>query len=229
MPDSDALALNVRWIVYADDSVVVVNKPPGLLSVPGRGIDKQDCASLRVAQTFKDALVVHRLDMATSGLLVMARGITAQRTLNAAFAQRMVRKRYQAIVSGRLQVPKGEWLVITLPIAVDWPNRPRRIVDQSQGQASTTRVRWTHFNPQTNTSHVELEPITGRSHQLRVHMMAIGHPIVGDALYAPAASQAQADRLLLHAASLSFLHPSESGWVRFDSPTAFPTVKPLHT
>ncbi|QDL55598.1 RluA family pseudouridine synthase [Rhodoferax aquaticus] len=229
MPDSDALALDARWIVYADDSLVVVNKPPGLLSVPGRGLDKQDCASLRVAQSFKDALVVHRLDMSTSGLLVMARGLKAQRYLSAAFAQRMVRKRYHAIVSGCLHAPQGEWQSIALPIAVDWPNRPRRVIDHDHGQASTTRVRWTLYNPHTNTSHVELEPITGRSHQLRVHMMAIGHPILGDALYAPEALQAQADRLLLHATSLSFIHPSESGWVRFDSPTTFPTVKPIQT
>lgn len=208
-------------IVYADDRLVVVDKPSGLLSVPGRGTDKQDCLSLRVTQRFPDALVVHRLDMATSGLFLMARGLNAQRHLSAAFAGRMVRKQYMALVSGPLNYAPNVWHDISLPIAVDWPNRPRRVIDHALGQASTTRLRWVHYDAHNNITCVELAPVTGRSHQLRVHMLAIGHPILGDTLYAPESVQAQSPRLLLHACALSIPHPSGSGWVSFESTAAF--------
>ena len=203
-------------VIHVDDSFVVLNKPSGMLSVPGRGPEKQDCLSSRVQTLFADALVVHRLDMATSGLLVMARGPLAQRRLNDAFAQRMVHKRYIAWVSGQLETPGDDWRDIDLPIIVDWPNRPLRVIDHQRGQASVTRVRAVQIDPTGNRTLVELEPITGRSHQLRVHLQAIGHPILGDALYAPGAVAAMASRLQLHASNLAFPHPVTSAMVRFD-------------
>ncbi|MCH7345002.1 RluA family pseudouridine synthase [Pelomonas sp. CA6] len=186
----------LRWL-HEDEQRIVVDKPAGLLSVPGRGEDKQDCAWLRVRGRAPDALVVHRLDQATSGLLVFARGEAMQRALSLAFAARQVHKRYQALVHGRLREPRQE---IALPLIADWPNRPRQMVDPQRGKPSLTRVRLLRYDARRDLSHVELEPVTGRSHQLRVHLMAIGHPILGDALYAP--PELQAPRLMLHACEL---------------------------
>ena len=194
-------------LVYADDAIIVLDKPSGLLSVPGRGADKQDCLSARVQGEYADALVVHRLDMATSGLIVMERGAQVQRTLSEAFANRLVTKRYQAVVYGRVTAPESDWYTIDLPIGVDWPNRPRRVIDQLNGKASVTRLQVTHFDPIQRVSHVTLEPLTGRTHQLRVHLQAIGNPILGDALYAPETIAAMSPRLLLHASELGFAHP----------------------
>ena len=194
-------------LVYVDETLIVLAKPAGLLSVPGRGADKQDCLSARVQAQYADALVVHRLDMATSGLIVMARGATVQRTLSEAFANRLVAKRYEAVVHGEVLAPTDDWRVIDLPIGVDWPNRPLRVIDQLGGKPSTTRLQLSHFDAQRQVSHVTLEPLTGRTHQLRLHLQAIGHPILGDALYAPAAVAAMSPRLLLHASELGFAHP----------------------
>lgn len=207
--------------VFADPAIVVLNKPSGLLSVPGRGPDKQDCLSTRVQQIYPDALVVHRLDMATSGLIVMARGAAAQRTLNDAFAQRRVHKRYTAVVAGPLHTPPDSWQTIDLPIIVDWPNRPLRVIDTLRGQASVTRLRSIRLDTVHQTTLLELEPVTGRSHQLRVHLQAIGHPIVGDTLYAPAPVAALAPRLLLHACTLAFPHPDSGETMRFECPSDF--------
>ena len=194
-------------VVYADDAILVLDKQSGLLSVPGRGPDKQDCLSTRVQAVFADALVVHRLDMATSGLIVMARGLAAQRALGDAFANRTVSKRYEAVVYGEVPPTEGEGRVIDLPIAVDWPNRPLRVVNHETGKPSLTLLQRQYFDAQRNASHVLLEPLTGRTHQLRLHLQAIGHPILGDALYAPPEVAAQAPRLLLHACALGFAHP----------------------
>jgi tRNA pseudouridine32 synthase/23S rRNA pseudouridine746 synthase len=205
-------------LVHSDAQVLVLEKPAGMLCVPGRGADKQDCLSLRVQQSFPDALVVHRLDMATSGLWVMARGAQAQRQLNHAFSQRQVQKRYVAVVAGRLEA--ADWQKIDLPIAVDWPNRPRRIIDAKDGKASLTR--WRVLGPAgRDATRLELEPITGRSHQLRVHLQAIGHPILGDALYAPPEVQKLAPRLLLHATQIAFAHPHTRAMMSFSSPAPF--------
>lgn len=192
-------------MVWCDDRLIVVDKPAGVLSVPGRGEGKQDCMSARVQREFADALVVHRLDMATSGLFLMARGVEAQRTLSIAFAGREVRKLYVALVAGRMPASEGE---IDLPLIADWPNRPRQKVDHETGKPSRTPWRVTAYDEATDTTRVELEPVTGRSHQLRVHLMSIGHPILGDALYAPRAVQDRAPRLMLHATQLEFAHPS---------------------
>lgn len=211
-------------IVHVDDDILVLDKPAGLLAVPGRGADKQDCLSARAQAMFPDALVVHRLDMATSGLMVMARGAEAQRRLSRSFREREAFKRYLAVVAGTLHNPQPDngWNVIDLPIAVDWPNRPRSIVHHGLGRPSLTRWRLDGDAAHDGcTTRVQLEPVTGRSHQLRVHLLAIGHPIVGDALYAPPAVQAMAPRLLLHACTLALPHPKSGRWLRFDSPPPF--------
>lgn len=201
--------------------MLVLDKPAGLLSVPGRGEDKQDCLSARAQHLYADALIVHRLDMATSGVMILARGAAVQRTLNHAFASRNVTKRYVAIVDGHLAPPPDTWGIIDLPIVVDWPERPRRVIDHQIGKPSVTRWRVLSHNGALNTTRVELEPVTGRSHQLRVHLLALGHAIVGDTLYGSPRVQAMADRLLLHAHSLELCHPVSHRPMRFDSAAHF--------
>jgi tRNA pseudouridine32 synthase/23S rRNA pseudouridine746 synthase len=204
--------------LHVDDACIVVDKPAGLLSVPGRGEHMQDCAAARVQVQFPDARVVHRLDMATSGLMLFARGASAQRALSRAFAQREVHKRYVAVVHGQVAQPAGE---IDLPLMADWPNRPLQKVDTEQGKPSLTCYRVVSHDAAANTTRVALEPVTGRAHQLRVHLLAIGHPILGDALYAPAPVQAMASRLLLHASALAFVHPTRGVPVEFSSDVPF--------
>jgi tRNA pseudouridine32 synthase/23S rRNA pseudouridine746 synthase len=208
-------------VVYADDALLVLEKPPGLLCVPGKGEDKQDCLSARVQQHFADAKVVHRLDMATSGLMIMARGALAQRQLNEAFAQRLIHKRYVAVVDGLMTAPTEDWSMIDLPIKLDWPNRPRRVIHLTDGKPSSSRWRILELNRYSKTTCVELEPITGRSHQLRVHMQAINHPILGDALYGTTDSQNKANRLLLHASQIKLIHPVNMQALVFSSAPAF--------
>lgn len=186
-------------LIYCDDALLAVNKPAGLLAVPGRGTDKQDCLSARIRKIYPDALIVHRLDMATSGLIVFARGAEMQRRLSHLFHERKVQKRYEAVVEGRLD-EVGE---IALPLTADWPNRPKQKVDHVAGKHSLTRYRLLQYDMASGTSRVELEPVTGRTHQLRLHLAAVGHPIVGDALY----DGRPAERLMLHATKLSMVHP----------------------
>jgi len=207
--------------LYADDTLLVVDKPSGLLAVPGRGADKQDCLAARVQACYPDALIVHRLDMSTSGLMVMARGAAAQRALSMAFAAREVTKRYIALVAGRPEAPADGWGTIDLPIIVDWPNRPLRVVDHQSGKPSLTRWRVLGHDETGLNTRVELEPVTGRSHQLRVHLRALGHPILGDALYAPPEVQALSGRLLLHACSLRFVHPVTGEAMAFEAAAPF--------
>lgn len=191
-------------ILYEDATLLVLSKPAGMLAVPGRGADKQDCLANRVQAVYPDALTVHRLDMATSGLMLMARGKEMQRQLSQLFAQRAMQKKYLAIVAGRMTCLAGE---ITLPLITDWPNRPRQRVDHSCGKPAITHYRVQAYDAVNNVTRVELIPITGRSHQLRVHLQAVGHAILGDALYADTNICAQAPRLLLHAMELTFSHP----------------------
>lgn len=179
---------------HVDERLILIDKPPGLLSVPGRM--ESDCASARVQALYPDALVVHRLDQATSGLLLFARGIEAQRELSTDFAERRIGKLYTAVVAGHLT---GEGL-IDLPLAADWPNRPRQQVDRMHGKPSQTR--WRVLSREGECTRVALEPLTGRSHQLRVHMATLGHAIVGDTLYAAPDIAAASPRLLLHASEL---------------------------
>jgi len=191
---------NLFELIHQDEHLLVVAKPAGLLAVPGRGTDKQDCLSARLQKEFPDSLVVHRLDMSTSGLMLFARSAEMQSRLSHMFREREVAKRYVAIVAGQLDQDAGE---INLPLLSDWPNRPKQKVDIAHGKPSLTRYRV--LSRDAGSSRVELEPITGRTHQLRLHMSAIGHPILGDALYGDIAS---APRLLLHACSLNFVHPA---------------------
>ncbi|WP_018605976.1 pseudouridine synthase [Uliginosibacterium gangwonense] len=204
--------------IHADDYLVVVDKPAGLLSVPGRGEDKADCMASRVQAEFPDALIVHRLDMATSGLLILARGAVMHRALSMAFEQRKVHKRYVARVAGILEAESGE---VALPLICDWPNRPRQKVDFELGKPSLTRYRVLARDPHTHTSCVELEPVTGRSHQLRVHMQQLGHPILGDDLYAPPEVRDASSRLMLHAEQLDITHPADGRHMLFRSATPF--------
>jgi tRNA pseudouridine32 synthase/23S rRNA pseudouridine746 synthase len=191
-----------------------VDKPAGLLAVPGRGADKQDCVFSRIQQQFPDALIVHRLDMATSGLLLFARGVEMQRTLSQLFRERKIEKRYLALIAGRMETPEGE---ITLPLMADWPNRPKQKVDSAAGKPAHTRYRVLDYDAETDTSHLELDPLTGRTHQLRVHLAALSHPIIGDTLYGGRA----AERLMLHAQMLRFIHPHIGAQIEFVSPPPF--------
>jgi tRNA pseudouridine32 synthase/23S rRNA pseudouridine746 synthase len=150
----------------------------------------------------------------------MARGLAAQRTLNDAFAQRSVHKRYVALVHGDCSA-QTQWQTIDLPISVDWPNRPLRVIDPALGKPSITRWRCLSHDPSTQTSRIEMEPLTGRTHQLRVHLLAIGHPMQGDALYAPATVQTMQPRLMLHACELGFTHPAHGHAMQWTSPAPF--------
>lgn len=205
-------------LYYLDEYLLVVNKPAGLLSVPGRGEDKQDCLINRVMRAYPDAFIVHRLDMDTSGLLLMARGKAMQSALSILFQQRTVHKRYIAVVGGQLKQAEGE---INLPLLLDWPNRPKHKVDFEAGKPSLTRYRLLSYAAEADLSRVELEPFTGRSHQLRVHLMSLGHPIVGDELYAPPELNAKAERLLLHAWQLGFQHPMTQIALQFECAPEF--------
>lgn len=205
-------------IHFSDDAIVVAEKASGLLSVPGRGPDRQDCLSARVQAQFSDALIVHRLDMETSGLMLFARGIEAQRVLSRAFETREVHKRYVAVVAGLVEDDEGS---INLPLICDWPNRPRQMVDHELGKPSLTRYRVLSRDSTLHTTRVALMPVTGRSHQLRVHMAALRHPMLGDSLYAPPGVQMLSPRLMLHASELRFVHPVLGEAISFMSDAPF--------
>jgi tRNA pseudouridine32 synthase/23S rRNA pseudouridine746 synthase len=224
MATPEGLPLTAGEVVcmHADAEILVLDKPAGLLCVPGRGPDKQDCLSRRAQQQWPEALIVHRLDQATSGLVLMARSPEAQRRLSRAFELRQVHKRYQAVVAGRMEaLPDGAWGSIDLPIAADWERRPLRVIDSTTGKPSQTRWQVMAHDAAADTTHVELEPVTGRTHQLRVHLAAVGHAILGDALYANPAVCARSPRLLLHATWLAFEHPATGQWMEFASPAPF--------
>jgi tRNA pseudouridine32 synthase/23S rRNA pseudouridine746 synthase len=212
--------MNALAVIHEDADLLVLDKPAGLLCVPGRGEDKQDCLSARAQARWPDALVVHRLDMATSGLVLMARNPAMQRALGDAFAERRVHKRYEAIVDGLLPVSEA-WSLIDAPLIADWPRRPLQKIDAQSGKPSVTRWRVKRLLPERGATHLWLEPLTGRSHQLRVHLLSIGHPILGDKLYGSEAVQRRADRLLLHASGLEFAHPADGRVLRFESAPPF--------
>jgi tRNA pseudouridine32 synthase / 23S rRNA pseudouridine746 synthase len=188
-------------VVFSDAHIVVVNKPTGLLSVPGIGADKLDCVLTRLVPYFGELHIVHRLDMATSGLLIFARSKAALKHLHAQFRDGTVGKAYEAVVAGNIRTLR---LVIDAPIGRDWINRPLQKIDFKEGKPSKTELSVMRYEPHNNATRVTLEPHTGRTHQLRLHMMHIQHPILGDDWYGDKAS---APRLLLHAKNLSVTHP----------------------
>jgi len=201
-------------LLHVDDFLIVAEKPAGLLSVPGRGEAGRDNLVTRVQALHGDALAVHRLDMGTSGLMLLARGPEMHRRLSAAFEQRAVAKRYVAVVEGLVAGDEGR---ITAPLAADWPNRPRQVVDAIAGKPSLSY--WQVLARRADSTRLALVPVTGRSHQLRVHLQHIGHPIRGDELYAP--HPLRAARLLLHAQRLALAHPASGDALVFESEPAF--------
>lgn len=207
-------------LVHLDDDLLIVDKPAGLLSVPARGTDRQDCLATRVQALQPDALIVHRLDAATSGLVLFARGLEMLRRLSLAFEQRTVGKEYIAVVHGHLAQDEGE---IDLPLAEDAAHRPRQIVDPARGRRALTRyqVLARLGEGAEACTRVALKPVTGRAHQLRVHLLALGHPILGDPLYAPANSAARFTRMHLHARRIAFIHPRNRVPLRLESPVPF--------
>lgn len=217
-PPEAALAHAPLALLHVDDALVVVRKPAGLLSVPGRGEAGRDCVPHRLQLDHPEALIVHRLDQATSGLLVLARDPASHRQLSMDFEARRVEKRYEAVVAGTPHDAAGS---IDLPLSCDWPNRPRQQVDPLRGKPSLTHWRRIDTPHPAAVSRLSLTPVTGRTHQLRVHLAAIGHPIVGDTLYAPAPWDRASARLLLHATWLRLPHPVHRGLIEFEDPAPF--------
>ena len=202
-------------IVYSDHELLVVDKPTRLLSQPGVGIDKKDSLITRLNLIYPTARIVHRLDWETSGLMVIALNAASHRALSIQFQERQTAKTYIAVVHGHLAKAQGS---VDAPLAANWNDKPRQIVT-AEGRPSLTHWRCLGFEGEN--SRVELKPVTGRSHQLRVHMLHIGHPMLGDGLYAPEEVFAAAPRLLLHAAELGFTHPTRGDWMLHQSPVPF--------
>jgi tRNA pseudouridine32 synthase/23S rRNA pseudouridine746 synthase len=205
-------------ILYNNNGLLVVDKPAGLLSQPGRRPEKWDSVITRLKPQFPDAVVVHRLDEPTSGLMMLALGPAMSSGLSRAFRERQVHKRYEAIVDGLMTDDQGS---INFPLIADWPNRPRQKIDFETGKPSLTHFQVIARNVQEHWTRVDLEPFTGRSHQLRMHLMALGHPILGDPLYAHPEAFKRAPRMYLHARHLSFDHPLTGEPMVFDLSTPF--------
>lgn len=203
--------------LHIDDAIIAINKQAGLLSVPGRGPEKADCAVSRIEADYPIALIVHRLDMATSGILLFARSKDVQRRLSKQFENGNVAKRYTAKVWGQPDPTSG---LIDQPLMTDWPNRPKQMIDLENGKPSQTRYETESTQP-GGTARLTLTPLTGRSHQLRVHMLSIGHPILGDQLYAHEAARTAAPRLCLHAEEINFIHPHTGVQHKITSPAPF--------
>ncbi|MEP1442499.1 MAG: RluA family pseudouridine synthase [Hyphomicrobiales bacterium] len=202
--------------VHTDDQLLVLDKPSGLLTVPGKADHHKDCLESRVQADYPNARIVHRLDMDTSGLIVLALNPEAHRHLGLQFERRYVDKRYVADVWGQLDNETGE---VDLPLICDWPNRPKQMVDFEQGKSAQTS--WKVLARDENKTRVQLFPKTGRSHQLRVHMLSLGHPILGDNLYAHAEALNASPRLSLHAEMLEFHHPIGGERIKFESECPF--------
>ena len=203
-------------IIYRDDSVLLVNKPSGLLAVAGKTDDLEDCLEARVKRAFRQALLIHRLDMDTSGIMVFAMSRPAQRHLNMQFEKRLVGKTYIARIWGHPDTDAGR---IDLPLTSDWPRRPLQKVCHDTGKPAQTD--WQVLDRDTISTRVILRPSTGRTHQLRVHMLALGHPILGDRFYATGQALAASPRLNLHAQSLEFQHPESGEQVSFTADCPF--------
>ena len=227
LPATKPFELN---LLYRDDSMVLVDKPANMLSVPGKGEKGKFCVSNEVQVQFPDAKVVHRLDMATSGVMLFALGKENQVNLNKQFEQRNVEKVYDAVVKGHIAAALGG---VNIPLMSDWPNRPKQKVCYREGKQAMTRFRCLSFDNSLSgnkdsserrsspITRVELMPVTGRSHQLRMHMLAIGHPIIGDEFYACEEALAMSSRLLLHARELTVTHPATGRRIEITAPTPF--------
>lgn len=203
-------------IIYKDDNFLVLSKPAELLSVPGRKEEHQDSLELRVKAEFPEARIVHRLDMSTSGLIIMARNAEAHRNLGLQFERRKTKKVYIARVWGVVEQDKGS---IDLPLICDWVNRPLQMVDYENGKSAQTD--WEVLERNNEVTRIALYPVTGRTHQLRVHMAEIGHPILGDDFYANEPAFKAEDRLQLHAHKLMVYHPNGGAQIWFESPCPF--------
>ena len=203
-------------ILHHDHELLVVDKQPGLLSVPGKGEDRADCLIARLAGIFPEVLLVHRLDLDTSGVMVFALTRHAQRHLGLQFEHRQVKKAYVARLAGRLEPATG---TVDAPLIVDWPNRPRQMIHHARGRPAQTD--WRVIRAGDAETRVRLHPLTGRSHQLRVHMASLGHPILGDPLYAEGPARDDHPRLMLHAESLRLRHPDGGRHMTFSAPAPF--------
>ncbi len=199
-------------VLHVDEALVVAAKPCGLLSVPAKPPGPQDCVEARLRAGFPELRLVHRLDLETSGVMVFARTALAQRHLGWQFERRQVAKTYVARVAGEVDGVLG---CIDLPLACDWPNRPRQMVTP---RGKPARTDWEVIGREAGATRVRLTPLTGRSHQLRVHLAALGYPILGDPFYGDAGA---ADRMQLHAERLGFRHPDGGAWVEFEAPVPF--------
>lgn len=204
-------------ILYEDDDLVMIDKPAGLLSVPGRLVEHHDSAYFRVLEQFPQAKITHRLDMATSGILMFAKHRDAEVAVSKMFQARTVKKHYVALVQGQI-APQGQ---VDVPLITDWENRPRQIVHFELGKPSQTLFEALEYDAVADTSRVLLTPITGRSHQLRVHMQYIGHPITGDQFYHPEPTRSPLGRMALHACYLAFQQPLSGEAVEIQAPLPF--------
>lgn len=209
----ETFSFHPDWIIYSDQHIVVANKPSGLLSVPGRGPEKQECLVSHLSKHIPDIRIVHRLDMDTSGLMVLAKDTESHRHLSRQFQERQIQKTYHAICAGKQTKKQG---CIKLPMRCDWEKRPLQKIDFKLGKHAETH--WQIIEEFKGSFLVKLTPITGRSHQLRLHMKSLGHPILGDNLYADSKSLTASSRLLLHASTLSFHHPHTQEWLHFECP-----------
>ena len=203
-------------LLHSDNRLLVFSKPPGLLTVPGIGPEKADCLASRADEKFPGARIVHRLDRDTSGVIVLARDAEAHRNISIQFQERQVEKHYEAVIGGRLAIDEG---VIDAALRKDLDNPPRQIIDEQNGRSASTRFEV--IERYDDRTRVKLSPRTGRSHQLRVHMLSIGHPILGDDLYAPLELLHASQRLLLHATILTITHPSSGQELTFFDPCPF--------
>ena len=226
LPEIDYNPPKDPWldILYQDNDIIAVNKPSGMLSNPGRDPAFHDSIYARVLAEHPDSHIVHRLDMATSGLIVLALNKHAERQLKAQFRERKTEKVYYARVWGHLEQDRG---TVDLPLICDWPNRPKQKVCFEDGKPSVTHYQV--ICRDDNSTLVRLRPVTGRSHQLRVHMLALGHPILGDRFYAHDEARESAGRLQLHAAELSFFHPATAEPMHLFAPCEFFPQAPQKT
>ncbi len=203
-------------ILYIDDDVLVVNKPSGLLTVPGKELKHHDSLELRVKIEYPNSFLIHRLDMDTSGVIIFALSKSTQRSLNLQFEKRIVKKLYEARVFGNIIEDNG---FIDLPLIVDWPNRPLQKIDAKEGKSALTH--WQVLDREGDVTRVALMPETGRTHQLRVHMMSLGHTILGDRFYGNVAEINLANELQLHAKDLMIFHPKNGKKITFKAPLPF--------